>query len=445
MKKRITFSLMALLAVVFVRCKKESYVALFDQPAQERMGDSIKYVKNALVNAPNGWIGLLPTGLGGGYGFYMTFNNDLNVSMYADIVDESATTASASQYRVKNDMGACLSFDTYNYITVLNDPDVNVRDGFRSDIDFIYDHTSGDSLIFLGKRYRQKFSLIKATTAQKTQYVSGGYEKAIAGFRDFFVTNNNAYIQLEDGTKVSVEPNFTLSLLSGKRITLTALSPAGTITSATAKFAITVDQMAVLDSGVNLASMKFTKLAWKDASRMAIYTATGKEYIINNATQPIVPLYMLMGVKYSSLFGNFKTINPGTTTDGATILNYYYNNLNNASLLGYSFNFGSIKLTWDLVNTRMTFNGFCSQNGGSSGWITTITYKYTVDNNGVYKFTLSSAASGGYVSKIMTQLDAFLQGNSVKLDYYVDAASNTVYGRMSSVEKPGTVMTFALQ
>lgn len=439
---------MALLAGGFVGCKKDSYVALFDQLPQDRMSDSIKYVQKTLTSAPNGWVAIMPTSFGGGYGFYMTFDEASNVTMYSDWSTAFASTAFKSQYRIKADQGASLSFDTYNYITELNDPDRSVRNGYGGDIDFIYDHTSGDSLIMLGKRYRQKLSLIKATAAQKAQYTSGAYATAITNFANFFVNNKNAFIQLEDNTKIAIEPNFTTNLGAGKRITLTALSTSGAISSATAKFALTVDQMAILDSGVNISALRFVKVAWKDATTMAIYTSTGKEYIINNSPAPILPLYMLMGVKYSTLYSAFKTIYPGTSTAGATILNYFHNNLNNATATGgYSFNSGNIKLTWDLVNTRVTFNGFSSQNGGTSGWTTTITYKYTVDNSGVYKFTLYSAASGGYVANIMTQLDAFLRNNSVKLDYYIDTTdpNKTVYGQMSSVETPTTAMTFVLQ
>ncbi len=446
MKKILLYSLPALLAIGFWGCKKDSYVALFDKLPQERMKDSINHVINTLTSAPNGWIAVMPTAFGGGYAFYMTFDKESNVTMYSDLDGETASTPYTSSYRVKSDMGADLVFDTYTYITALNDPDNNVRDGYGGDIDYIYHHSNADSIFFTGKRYRQMLILAKATAAQKAIYTGGGYEDKIDAFVDFFATNRNAYIELEDGTKISVEPNFTNSLTAGKRLTLTALTTAGAISAATSKFAITTDQMAILDSGLAISNLRFVKIAWKDGSKMAIYTSTGKEYIINNSPMPILPLYMLMGIKYSAMFSNFKTIYPGTSTAGADTLNYFHNNLNNGALLGYSFNFGTMRLTWDLLNSRVSFLGFCSQNGGTSGWTTTIVYKYTLSEDGVYKFTLYTAASGGYVSKIMTKMDAFLRNDKgIKLDYYLDSGTGTVYGQMSSVESPGTVMTFVLQ
>jgi hypothetical protein len=447
MKKIIFFLPIALLAISFSGCQKKSYVNAFDELPQDRMADQIKLVEETLTTAENGWIGVLPTGIGGGYGFYMTFDNSQFVNMYADLTDSSASKVRQSQYRVKADMGADLVFDTYTYISLLNDPDAsafggNTRDGFRSDIDFIYDHSSGDSLVFIGKRYRQPFSLVKATAAQKARYVNGDYLTAINAFKKFFTDNPNAYITLDDGSKAAVEPNTGNSLLAGKRITLTTISSSGTVASAGGKFAFTIDNMNILDSGVTLMGTKFVKLAWKNATTLALYSSTGKEYPINNNPIPLLPLYKLWGAKYNALYGNFKTIYPGTSSAGADTLNYYYNNLG-TGLTGYIFNWGSLKFTWDIVNKRLKLDGFCSQNGGSSGWITTITYSYTVDNNGVYTFTVQTPATGGYVSKIMTKLDNFVKTNRITFDYYVD--SGTVYGQMSSADNASTVMTFVLQ
>ncbi len=448
MKKIVFFILIVLLATGFTGCQKKSFVNAFDEDPQERMAEQIKQVQDALTTAENGWIGVLPTGLGGGYGFYMNFDQSQFVNMYADLMDSSASKVRQSQYRVKADMGADLVFDTYTYISLLNDPDAsafggNIRDGFRSDIDFIYDHISGDSLIFIGKRYRQPFSLVKATAAQKARYVNGEYLTAINAFRKFFTDNPNSFIVLDNGNRVAVEPNMTNSLLAGKRLTLTTIDADGTVIASTGKFAFTIDNMQLLDSGVTLKGTKFVKVAWKNATTLALYSSTGKEYIINNNPIPLLPLYKLWGSKYNALFSNYKTIYPGTSASGTDTLNYFHNNLTNRTLLIAAFNYGSLKLTWDIVNKRLKLDGFCSQNGGTSGWTTTITYLYTVDNNGVFTFTLQSPASGGYVAPIMTKLDNFIRNNHIAFDYYT--ASGITYGKMSSTDDPSIVMTFILQ
>jgi hypothetical protein len=414
------------------------------------MAEQIKLVEETLTTAENGWIGVLPTGIGGGYGFYMNFDKAQSVNMYADLMDSSASKVRQSQYRIRADMGAALTFDTYTYISLLNDPDNsayggNTRDGFRSDIDFIYDHIQGDSIIFIGKRYRQTFSLLKATAAQKARYLNGEYLTAINGFKKFFIDNPNSYITLDNGDKAAVEPNMGSGLLAGKRITLTTISSDGTVASAGGKFAFTIDNMPILDSGVTLGGTKFTKVAWKNATTLALYSSTGKEYILNNNPTPLLPLYKLWGTKYNALYSNFKTIYPGTSAAGADTLNYFHNNLNDTAALGFkfTFNWGSLKMTWDIVNKRLKLDGFCSQNGGASGWTSTITYNYTADNNAVYTFKLLSPSSSGYTANIMKKLDNFIRNNRISFDYYVD--NGTVYGKMSSSDSPSTVMTFVLQ
>lgn len=446
MKTLKYFSFILFLVISFLSCKKESYVAKFDQSPQERMNAQMTLVSDALTGAPNGWIATLPTGLGGGYGFYMAFDKEQKVTMYADLTDASASTAASSQYRIRQDMGALLSFDTYTYISILNNPEPsafggNIREGFRSDIDFVFDRASGDSLVFIGKRYRQALILVKASAEQKAKYLNGDLKPAIDKLKQFFTNNPNAYF--ENGPlKVSVEPNGGNSLNAGKRITLTAITPDDAIITSSAKFAYTIDQMAILDSGLKFDGITFKRLAWKDANTLALYDSNGKEYILKNNPTPLLPLYKLWGSKYNGMLSDFKKINPGTSAKGAEILNFFHNNMQNG-FTGFVFNYGRINFVWNTVNKRLNFNGFSSQNGGTSGWTTTSVYNYTVDASGVYTFTLNSSFSGGYVSKAMQPLHDFLLKNKVKFDYFVDGT--TIYGQMSSVDDPTIVMTYVLQ
>ncbi len=103
-------------------CKKTEYVAKFDEDPQVRIQKEIQEIKTSLTGSTNGWIGVMPTLTGGGYGFYITFANDESLMMQADLDTNKALTANQSRYRIKQDMGVNLLFDTYNYISLLNDP-----------------------------------------------------------------------------------------------------------------------------------------------------------------------------------------------------------------------------------------------------------------------------------------------------------------------------------
>jgi hypothetical protein len=440
------------LSSILMSCKKTSYVANFDKLPQERAGEQIALVSNLLASAEDGWVATLPTLEGGGYGFYIKFDKNQNVSMFADLTAESSKTEGKSYYRVKQDMGTDLVFDTYNYISVLNDPDPAAlggkpKIGFSSDIDFIYDRSTADSIVFIGKKFRQPFKLVKATAAQRAIFEAGGYKTAIDKFKNFFVTNQNPYIELGTGStlqKISVTPNLTNNLASGKRMDFTGLSADGTnILSGNEKYSFTLDGISILNGGLVFQGITFVKIIWKDATTLAAYDNAGKEYIIKNSLIPLSPLYKLWGSKFSGMLSDYKTIYPGTSTNGAAILNYFHNNITTPAITGYTFNYGRINFIWNVVNKRLTIDAHLSQSGGTSTWATTTIFNYTVDANGVYKFTLNAAASGGYASKTIVKLNDFMLANRITFDYYID--NGIVYGKMASLDDPTIVMTFVLQ
>lgn len=448
--KRLLFFI-ALLSIM-MGCKKTSYVAKFDKTPQERVGEQMALVSNILTSAENGWIASLPTSAGGGYGFYVTFDKDQNVKMYADMTDQSAAETGKSYYRIKQDMGTDLVFDTYNYISMLDDPDSRVlggasKIGYSSDVEFIYDRSTADSIVLIGKKYRQPFKLIKATAAQRAIYEAGGYKTAINKFKNFFATTKNPYIELVSGSatlKIGLTPNMTNDLDNGKRVDFTGVLADGvTVASSTEKFNFTLDGAAILNNGLVFQGITFVKFVWKNETTLAVYDASGKEYILKSSPTPLVPLYQLWGSKYSGMLSEFKTIYKGTSASGAVILNYFHNNLTTSAVTGYVFNYGRINFVWNVVNKRLAINAHTSQSGGASTWVTTSTYNYTVDANGVYKFTLSSAPSGGYAGKIIVKLHDFILANRVSFDYYVDG-ENT-YAKITSVDDPSIVMTFVLQ
>jgi hypothetical protein len=427
-------------------CKKTEYIAKFDEEPQVRIQKEIQQLKASLTESTNGWIGVMPTLTGGGYGFYITFANDESLMMQADLDTNKALTANKSMYRIKQDMGVNLLFDTYNYISLLNDPAPGafggaIRDGYKSDIEFVIDYMRGDTIGLIGKRYRQSFTLVKASAAQKAKYDGGEYKTLMKSIYRFFIDNPNAYVDV-NSLKAGVIVNSSNNLNAGKRVELSSLQTDGTVTAAKQKFAYTIDGVSVLEGGVNLLGVNFTKIAWKDATQLAMYDSKGQEYIIKNNPTPLLPLYKLWGSKYSGMLSDFRTIYPGTSTAGRDTLNYFHENMTNA-FNDFPFNYARLNFVWNTLNSRLTINGFSSQNGGGSGWTTSGSFNYTVDANGVYTFTVQAPMTGGYVSKSMAKIWNFFKNNQVAFDYHVDGAN--VYAKVSSVNDPTTVMTFVLQ
>jgi len=447
MKKLLIFT--GLLIMALFSCKKDSYIAKFNEKPQQRAGEQIQLVKDILVGAKDGWVATTTTDLGGGYGFYMQFDAEENVVTVADLTATSQSEPLTSRYRVKQDMGTDLVFDTFTYLSMLNDPNSDVfggalRDGFKSDIEFVYDHSSDDSIIFIGVRYRNYLKMVKATAAQKAAYMNGSFKDDVDQFKNFFLTNKNAYFDLEVGgesLKVETVVNSANSLDVGKQVSLAALFPNGNVISQSAKFAYTLGSINLLDSALTFNDITFTHFAWAGSNKLTLYDDANNAYAIKNSDVPIIPLYKLWGSKYNEMLSPFKQIFPGTSESGKEILNFFHLNMENG-YTGYGFNSAYLKFVWNVVNKRLVLNGFSSQNGGQSGWTTSCSYDYTVDDQGVYSFVQHDGFSGGYVQKAMTEINDFMLNNKIKFEYY--AGGDTIYVQMISVDDPTITMTFLL-
>lgn len=429
---------------IMISCKKTSYVAKFDKLPQERVAEQLALVSNALSASPNGWVATLPTQAGGGYGFYISFDKELNVSMYGDMTATSSSVLASSYYRVKQDMGAELVFDTYNYIAMLNDPNASVlggaaKIGYSSDVEFTFDKIAGDTMVFIGKKFRQPFRLVKATPTQKAAYLAGGLKTNIDKLTAFFVATKNPYIDVTTGAttnKAAVAANFTNNLALGKRIELTALLANNTVTSAKGKFAITTDDMPLLSGGLIFQGITFVKLAWKDANTLAFYDNTGKEYIIKSNPTPLTPLAPLFGFPNTFLYRKISIGTAGLAKGVTSQFNDIFqamvtklSTLNPArTIVGVSFT---------LTNgSTATVN--VSPNNGTTTFSANATFNYTISNGVI---TLTNPIYDGNWTARGTEYDGiknFFLSGPFKLDWVVssDPTNTSTLGGLYRVADP---------
>ena len=206
MKKLIYLCVLLLLASA---CKKEEIRSVFDQQPEERAGVLLAELESALLDAPYGWKASLNTVRGGGYGFYVHFNEDETLEMLSDFNVLSRSELKESTWRVKWGMTASLIFDTYNYIAMPQDPNPNVNggtggQGLQSDVEFEYLRINADSVILKGKRYKQELVLVKLDQATQEAYRTGQYVDAVNAMQQYFALNSNNYIEI-DGLDPKVE------------------------------------------------------------------------------------------------------------------------------------------------------------------------------------------------------------------------------------------------
>ncbi len=174
MKYKLT--LVALLAIAAVSCKKEEYI--FDQSPDERLNEALSNYQAALTASPAGWKATLQPALGSAYNFFFQFNNENRVFMYADVDTVTAGTRGESSYRLKAMQQPTLVFDTYSYLHILADPDASKNggvygQGLLSDFEFIFQSAGEDSIVLTGKANSTKLKLERATQEELDAWQNG--------------------------------------------------------------------------------------------------------------------------------------------------------------------------------------------------------------------------------------------------------------------------------
>lgn len=452
--KKLIYVFVALL--LSAGCKKEEKLKFAELP-QDRMEKAIEHVNSLLGSANNGWIVTLSTLGGGGYGFYMGFDDaNQRVTMFGDLTSQTSNRIKESTYRVRQDMGVMLVFDTYNYISLLNDPRPEAfggatGSGYQSDIDFIFEREATDSLVFRGKKYGQKLIMVRATADQKQGYYNNGYAAAINRINEALSNMQFPYIEVVSGTatiRVGIDINSTNTLGTGKRISFTGiLADGSTAKTAVSKYAYIVDGINLLDGGLVWNGITFIGFKWINNTTLAVYDSTGREYIVRSSATPILSLSNSWGVKYSGFYTSHPTeplpvpTYPGTSTEGATLLNTYHANAR--WIRGYPYYRADLLFIWNLANRRLTLEARLYYTSISYVVNTTV-YNYTIDSNGRYSFTTYTPSEGSVNGGlIIGSINDFMLNNKVALAYHTDAG--LAYVKMTSVQNPATVMTFLLK
>lgn len=433
-------------ALSFMGCNKNSDPDLiFGSQPEERMAERNAELKTKLLESAGGWKAFLRTSLrGGGYGFYMQFDGQDGVRMLSDFSNATATTFKASTYRIKYVMNTSLIFDTYNYITTLQDPTASVNggtnaNGLQSDIEFEYLRSTSDSVVLIGKRYRNYLYLIKASAAEKTSFENGGYLSAMNATRNYFLNNANAYIDVPNGGSMQ---KLALSFNNAnKTITGQSLFPGDSVSSVTAAFGFGIDG-AFVNSQFRFLGNSFRAIRMKSATAYVVVDSTGKEYEIKHNPIPLVPLSILFGTTITTVTVPNATTYGGWGSDFITRRATSATNVTRWSIGGNPLSFGTMTIR-DIsqVNRRFTIRINTPYTGGALDL--DYPYTYVVNADGTYKFTIgttsgNAASIQGDFAPLLAQR---INVDKFTIDYFVNPANGQALIQFKSVENP--TFTFA--
>lgn len=425
------------LAVVLFSCSKGKVDYVFDKLPEQRMKERNSELQNLLTGSTTGWKAFLRTSLrGSGYGFYMKFDNGNNVSMLSDWNNAASTTSEQSTFRVQYIANTTLVFDTYNYISIMQDPDgvINggtTREGLQSDSEFEYIRASDDSIVLLGRKYKNYLYLVKATSAEQSAYGSGGYLTGINNIKSFLTTNRYNYLDI-NGKKLAIDIN-----TNTKTASASVLYPPDSVGVVSTAFAYDMNGV-FFYNGLSFDGIRFMGLKQKGANSIVAVDDKMKEYELKQNTAPVLPLSTVIGSSITAF-----TL-PNATTYAGWSADFQARRAQvRQSLLtgGYNLTLGKIVLTFNKSTNRVTFVADIPQ--GATAFTATFTMTYAQSNGMItfakasdYLGTNASITEAGFAPILAQRLltDRFT------VDYYFPSAGG-VTAMFTSVEHPDFVFT----
>lgn len=435
--------LLMTLGLLLGGCKNEGVDFIFEKQPEERIKEKLDGLQASLLSAPYGWKASLNTKVSGGYGFYIDFKQNQTLNMLSDFSTATSGTLKESTYRVTWTMDAVLMFDTYNYITLLQDPTPSVNggtagNGLQSDIEFELFYTSADTLKLVGKRYSQELTLVKLKESEQNDYISGKLKTSIADIGNYFSTHANNYFQIE-GSNAKIETVLTTS----KGVVLQYVANDGKVISITGKFNYELNGIN-FNTPVTVEGITFVR---GELSGGEFYLVNDRNvrFKLNQNASPILPIETLFA--YNKTYNTIHiglNIPAGVNNDFnavyAAVRNGYAALNPSRHILQCYFKLSSSTKAEIAVQSQVSPAGTTYAAGIA-------TYDYKLDENGV--ITLSNPIYDSNFNARINQLaplrDYFLSG-PFKLVYVSSSdPSVTNLGGLQPVNSPNNIFYGALR
>ncbi len=338
--------------------------------------------------------------------------------MVADLNDETATKSNTSSYRIKWVMNATLIFDTYNYITMLQDPSAAVYggtagSGLQSDVEFEYQRSNADTIILRGFKYKNNLVLVKAKAAEKDRYLSAAFKANIDEINNYFAVKSNNYVMVA-GITNKVE--FVLD--KGSKIAkLQYVNNNGTVSQVTGKY--NFEDIGInFPDGLTVEGVTYVKGKMENGE-FVLYSTNGTKYTVKQNDIPILPMPVLFAYN-----GTYKELYIGSSLPAGITSGF------NAVYQACVTKFAAMAPTRTLVDVKFTLSNSTTasvtirNNNGTTTFTAVATYKYTYENGVV---TLNTPSYDDNWKARLTQLidlqNYFLSG-PFKVDYVQSSNPN---------------------
>lgn len=394
MKKKIIYMCVSLL--VLIGCdKKEDNV--FSDSSDDRLNETLQEYEDILNSSPNGWLLSINTKDGGGYRFWLSFNDRNRVTMLSDL-DYNITTAGEtskipkeSSYRLKGLLAPSILFDTYNYLHILADPQKSVNGatdsgtGLVSDFEFTFIKADNGRLYLRGN-FNSCTAYMDPTSPNELDYIAKGGLKTVYDKLDNYLDVCEFPVILVGDTKLLTKPNMRKTDFSymdaddniveesiGCYVDLKALT----------------DDVFVSDvhffEPITILGETFEGMVWNEERQCYIMKGVNKSYEVVNNEVPPFPLYFGLNQTFTKLYFDANTMQ-GTIPQAFMDQVYTpaYNSLkgNKRTILYLECSF-----TENASTGKPQFNLWLRyENSSGSGYTAKWYYPYEINNDGTITF-----------------------------------------------------------
>ena len=285
-------------AFLYTSCEKEVIVDM-DNSAGMKVQQTIDHYTKELTEASYGWIVDVKTNEGY-YQFLMHFTDDNFVKMYTDNLNYPDLNGKPkeSTYNFRSLQRITLSFDTYSYLAIINDPDNSIsggtnNQGLVTDFDFEIDNYTNGIFTMTGRINRVPAKMRRATVAEKVAVENGGLMNSL---RNLLSYKPDRYTYFSaNGADVSV-------IFSGRMMDIAYFDREGTLVETTADLNIRPTFDIELPEYFNINGADLTGFRWDAAKGEFSAVVESRRYELETGDRSVIPFYKLFGLNRTDTY-----------------------------------------------------------------------------------------------------------------------------------------------
>ena len=394
MKKKYIVVFASLL--LFMGCDKKQDNIFTDSP-DERLSATLQEYQNVLDSSPNGWLLSINTKDGGGYRFWMSFNDKNRVTMLSDLdytiktAGETSRIPQESSYRLKGLLAPSILFDTYNYLHILADPQKTVNGatesgtGLTSDFEFSFIKADNGRLYLKGNFNSCTAFLDPATPEEMNCIAKGGLNTVYDKFNKYLEDVEFPVIEVGK-TKLLTKPNLrkTNFAYMGADNSIVEESVGSYLDLKALTDDVFTSDIHFFEP-ITILGETFDGMTWNKEKNCYVMTGVNAEYEVKDNEMPPYPLHFGLNEAFTKLYFD-ANIMQGTIPQAFMDQVYTpaYNSLlgNNRTILYIECSFSE-----NTTSGKPQFNLWIRyQNSSGTGYTAKWYYPYEILDDGTIKF-----------------------------------------------------------